>query len=190
MGAAEGTTPAGHELLLQLTGRVPDELLWRMRNWLAGGDSNALSATLPRTLLRHRIGITDGERALLAEVVVPGSPSRRLVDAVLPGTPPPPPSFEPGVADLAAWSAMSVVSSAGGGELLVATRDDGARVLLVRDVDRPVELTATLQRLLRVHGEHVPRVEVWIGGEPPTFYHRAACDAAVSLWSRSPVPTG
>ncbi|MEU6700186.1 hypothetical protein [Pseudonocardia sp. NPDC046786] len=190
MGTAERTPTAGHELLLQLAGRVPDELLWRMRNWLAGGDSNALSATLPRTLLRHRIGITDDERALLAEVVVPGSPSRRLVDAVLPGSAAPPPAFGPGAADLAAWSAMSVVSSADGGELLIAARDDGARLLLVRGAERPVELTATLQRLLRVHGEHVPRVEVWVDDDPPTAYHRAACAAAVSLWSRSPVPTG
>ncbi|MEV1293887.1 hypothetical protein [Pseudonocardia sp. NPDC049635] len=190
MGAAEGTAQAGHELLLQLAGRVPDELLWRMRNWLAAGDSDALSATLPRTLLRHRIGITDSERALLAQVVVPGSPSRRLVDAVLAGAPPPPPSFGPGEANLSAWSAVSVVSSVGAGELLVAARDDAARVLLVRAADRPVELTAVLQRLLRVHGEHVPQVEVWVGDDPPTPYHAAACAAAASLWSRSPAPTG
>jgi hypothetical protein len=95
--------PAGHELLLRLAGRFPDELLWRLRDWLAAGDTAALGAVLPRTLLRHRIGLTGHERTLLAEVVGPDAPSRRLVEAVLPGTPPAPPAFTAGEPDLAAW---------------------------------------------------------------------------------------
>lgn len=181
--------PAGHELLLRLAGRVPDELLWRLRGWVAGGDRSAAGAVLTRTLLRHRVGLTDDEHGLLAELVEPGSPSRRLVDAVLPGSPPAPPRFGPAEPDLASWSAASVVRDEAG-ELLVAVRDDGARVLLVRGADRPHLLTASLQRLLRVHGERIPRVEVWAGDDPPAPYQEAACAAAASLWRREPVPTG
>ncbi|MBC3194686.1 hypothetical protein H7X46_26910 [Pseudonocardia sp. C8] len=183
------SAPAGHELLLRLAGRVPDELLWRLRDWVAGGDRSAAGTVLPRTLLRHGIGLTDDERALLAELVEPGSPSRRLVDAVQAGSVPAPPTFGPVEPDLAAWSAASVVQGEAR-ELLAAARDDGARVLLVRGADRPHLLTAALQRLLRVHGERVPRVEVWAGADAPTPYHEAACAAAVSLWNRTPVPTG
>ncbi|MEQ3552156.1 hypothetical protein WIS52_16915 [Pseudonocardia nematodicida] len=187
-------TESGHELLLRLAGRCPDELLWRLRDWLAAGSTEALAAVLPRTLLRHRIGLTGEERALLGEVVGPDSPSRRLVDAVLPGSPGPAPEFTAAEPDLAAWAASSVVAgTAEARELLVATRSDGARVLLVRGPDRTAELvslTATLQRLLRVHGEHVPRVEVWAAAGTPGPYQEAARTAATPLWSRSPVPTG
>ncbi|MBP2365027.1 hypothetical protein [Pseudonocardia parietis] len=182
---ALAVAPAGYELLLRLAGRIPDELLWRLRGWVAGADRSAAGAVLARALLRHRIPLTDDERGLLTELVEPGSPSRRLVDTVLPGSPPAPPSFGPGEPDLAVWSAGSVVHDEAR-ELLVAVRDDGARVLLVRGAERPHLLTAGLQRLLRVHGERIPRVEVWAGDEPPTPYHQAACAAAESLWSRSP----
>lgn len=73
--------------------------------------------------------------------------------------------------------------------LLLAVRDDGARVLLVRDAQRPHLLAAAVARLLRVHGDRVPRVEA-LTGDAPTEYHEAACTAAASLWSREPVPTG
>lgn len=185
---APAVAPAGHELLLRLAGRLPDELLWRLRGWVAGGDRAAAGAVLSRTLLRQQIGLTDEERGLLSELVEPESPTRRLVDAVRAGSPPDPPSFGPGEPDLAAWSAASVVAGEAGA-LSLAVRDDGARVLLVRGADRPHALTGSLQRLLRVHGERVPRVEVWAGEEPPTPYHEAACAAAVPLWTRVPVST-
>ncbi|OLL74844.1 hypothetical protein Ae168Ps1_3242 [Pseudonocardia sp. Ae168_Ps1] len=181
--------PAAHELLLRLAGRVPDELLWRLRDWVAAGDDEAIGAVLPRTLLRHRIGLTDDERELLSAVVPSGSASHRLVGAVLAGAEPVPPSFGPGEPDLAAWSALSVLRD-DARELLLAVRGDGARVVLVRGAERPHLLTAGLQRLLRVHGERVPKVEVWAGDRSPSPYHEAACAAAASLWNRPPVPTG
>ncbi|ANY06896.1 hypothetical protein [Pseudonocardia sp. HH130630-07] len=188
MGSQTGT-PAAHDLLLRLAGRLPDELLWRLRDWVAGGADESVGALLPRALLRHRTGVTDEERALLAEVVPAGSASRRLVGAVPSCEVPAPPSFGPGEPDLAAWSATSVVRDEAD-ELRVAVRDDGARVLLVRAHDRPHLLTAALQRLLRVHGEHVPRVEIWTGDRAPGPYHEAAYESAAPLWSRPPVPTG
>ncbi|MCO7197370.1 hypothetical protein, partial [Pseudonocardia sp. McavD-2-B] len=102
--------------------------------------------------------------------------------------PPAPPAFTAGEPDLAAWSALSVVRDEASAVLL-AVRDDGARVLLVRDAQRPHLLAAAVARLLRVHGDRVPRVEA-LTGDAPTEYHEAACTAAASLWSREPVPTG
>ena len=68
-----------HELLLRLAGRLPDELLWRLRDWLAAQSTAALGATLPRELLRHRIGLTEQECELLASAVGEWGASRRLV---------------------------------------------------------------------------------------------------------------
>jgi hypothetical protein len=58
----DGTDAACHELLLRLAGRLPDDPLWRLRDWLSADVDQgraAVGATLPRTLLRHRIGLTD-----------------------------------------------------------------------------------------------------------------------------------
>jgi hypothetical protein len=77
---------ACHDLLVRLAGRVPDRLLWRLRDWLAAGAHTSLASTLPRSLLRHRIGLTDSERDLLeASLLYWGAP-RRSLDAVLPVT--------------------------------------------------------------------------------------------------------
>ena len=73
---------AGHELLVRLAGRVPDRLLWRLREWLASGAHSAVAALLPRALLRNRVGLTDEERDLL-ETAVAGHAPRKLLDAVL-----------------------------------------------------------------------------------------------------------
>lgn len=190
------STTAGHELFLRLAGRFPDGLLWRLRDWSAmpgAGSSDAVGAVLPRALLRHRIGLTPDERALLATVVGQDSPSRRLVDAVLPSSGAPEHAFGPAEPDLACWSVRPVVAGRQDtAELLVATRADGARVLLVRGTEPPgvsadpVGLTALLQRLLRVHGDRTPRVEVLPEGVDVPAYHRAALAAATPVWSADP----
>ena len=81
---ARSTDQVCHELLLGLAGRLPDELLWRLRDWLAAQSRAALAATLPRELLRHRIGLTETECELLATAAGEWGASRRLLDAVLP----------------------------------------------------------------------------------------------------------
>jgi hypothetical protein len=181
---------ACHELLVRLAGRLPDELHWRLRDWLADGGQAALSATLPRELLRHRVGLTDDERELLAAAVEQWGASRRLLDAVLPAHA----SDEPAVAfapdpdglDLAALSILAVVRGHPGCvELRQAWRSGGRgrpRVVLVLGGERPWVLTGTLQRVLRAHGDRTPCVEVLPPhGEPPA-YHRAAIIGSAPLW--------
>jgi len=52
----ERADAACHDLLVRLAGRLPDRLLWRLREWLATGGHAAVAALLPRALLRHRVG--------------------------------------------------------------------------------------------------------------------------------------
>ena len=92
---------ACHDLLVRLAGRLPDRLLWRLREWLATGAHTAVAATLPRALLRHRVGLTDAERDLLEAAVAGHGASRRVLDAVLTVSVPDEPgaAFRPGPED-------------------------------------------------------------------------------------------
>ncbi|OLT19939.1 hypothetical protein BJF78_10295 [Pseudonocardia sp. CNS-139] len=184
---------ACHELLLRMAGRLPDELLWRMRDWLADGGRDALAATLPRELLRHRVGLTDHERDLLETAVVEWGAAHQLLDAVLPALDPDEVTVtfraDPGAADLdtAALSVLAVVRGHPGCVELRqgSRRSAGApeqRVVLVLGAERPWALTGTLQRVLRAHGDRTPCVEVLPPhGEPPA-YHRAAIIGSAPLW--------
>jgi hypothetical protein len=183
---------AAHDLLVRLAGRLPDELVWRLRDWLAAGAHSALAAALPRELLRHRIGLDDDERELLVASAGQWGASPRLLDAVLPlhtadGAPT---AFraDPDI-DPAALSVLAVVRGhAGCIELRQARRSEGRReqrVILVHGAERPWELAGTLQRVLRAHGDRTPCVEVLPPhGEPPA-YHQAAIIGSAPLW-RSP----
>jgi hypothetical protein len=185
---------ACHELLIALAGRLPDEVLWRVRDWLAAAGHAAVCAVLPRELLRHRIGLTDGERVLLLESVGAWGASPRLLDAVLPAHGPAPTATfgpDPDDADLAALTVLAVVRSHPGcTQLRLARRGDGRRIVLVLGAERPWVLTGVLQRVLRAHGERVPRVEVLPADVPPPAYHRAAVAASVPVWSRELVGVG
>jgi hypothetical protein len=175
---------AAHELLVQLAGRLPDDVIWRLRDWLAAGAAGPVGALLPRALLRNRIGVTEHERTLLA-ATAGGS---RLVDAVLPlssvDVPVPPFTAGPELSDLAVLGAMAVVAGHRGSEELRDSRRGSQRVLLVLGADRPWELTGTLQRLLRVHGDRTPCVEVLPAGLEPPAYHQAAIVGSRPVWTR------
>ncbi|WP_433801194.1 hypothetical protein [Actinomycetospora sp. CA-084318] len=179
---------ACHDLLVALAGRVPDHALWRLRDWLAAGADTALRTAVPRTLLRHRAGVTDVERELLRDAVSAWRGSSRLVDAVLHAevAPEPAPVFaEPGAApwDAADLVLRAVVPAAGDvGEVRRAWRADGARVVLVSAAGDLAALTGIVQRALRAHGDAAPCVEVIGAGTPTTGYHRAALAASDVLW--------
>ena len=193
---------AAHDLLVRLAGRLPDRMLWRLRDWLGSGAHTVVAATLPRTLLRHRVGLTDAERDLLELAVAGRGAPRRVLDAILTLTvaDEPEPPFGP-AAEIDA-AALSVLAVARGddacAELRLALRTDGRqprRVVLVGTTGgRPWVLAGTLGRLLRAHGDPEPCVEV-LTGDTPTAYHRAALAASTLLWQRTPaqaeaVPTG
>jgi hypothetical protein len=211
-----GTTreAAGHDLLLRLAGRLPDRLLWRLREWLSTGALDVVAAMLPRALLRHRVGLTDAERDLL-ETALAGPGSRRVLDALaaLPAPDGHAPPFRPGAPDpdTAALSLLAVARGDGGCvELRQALRADGRsaqRVVLVRaDGDRPWALAGTFGRLLRAHGDAAPCVEVLPADDPAADhpaadgpgaasgdvsaadgpYHRAAATGSTLLWRRPP----
>ena len=184
---------ACHELLVRLAGRLPDDLLWRLRDWLATGGRAALAATVPRELLRHRVGLADEERELLETSAGEWGASRHLLDAVLPTDPTDEPAadFRGGPTDAAALSILAVVRAHPGCvELYQAWRAEGRReqrVVVVVGGERPWTLAGTLQRILRAHGDRTPSVEVLPShGEPPA-YHRRVIIEATRLW-RAPVP--
>jgi hypothetical protein len=191
-------TPASdvacHELLVRLAGRLPDRLLWRLREWLATDAQSAVAALLPRALLRHRVGLTDDERDLL-EAAVAGHASRKLLDAVLTVTTPDEPdvAFRPAPAvDNTALCLLAVARGESGCTELRQTLRGGGRhaqrVVLVRaEGPRPWALAGTLARLLRAHGDSAPCVEVLPAGEPPA-YHRAALAGSTLLWRRPEAP--
>lgn len=201
--AERQTTLACHELLLRLAGRLPDEWLWRYRDWLAGDAAEVLALSLPGVLLRERIALTDTEHRLLAEALLPLGADPAVVDAILPGE-------ASGVGDYT-FTTETLADGKGDSEVLVlgATlrgrlgigevrsswrRGPGSaaakRVLLVTATADFVELTGEVQRILRALGEPEPRVEVLPPDTEPTTYHRAALAESVLVCAGSEELTG
>ena len=192
---------ACHELLARLAGRLPDRLLWRLREWLAADARAAVAALLPRALLRNRVGLTDEERDLLEAAVGEHAPPK-LLDAVLTVTVPDEPDvvFHPAPdPDVAALSLVAVArGDAGCVELRQVSRGTGRhaqRVVLVRsEGPEPWLLGATLARLLRAHGDPAPCVELLPGGSRKDdncpAYHRAALAGSTLLWRRPEALSG
>jgi hypothetical protein len=201
-GAGAATASLGdaeracHDVLLAMAGRLPDRLLWRLRDWLSCGAYVALRTALPRALLRHRVGITEDERARLRAAVLAWGGPARLVDAVLHVETPP----EPGASFLGAggpgWDDTDLVLRAlapvTGGVTAVrrAWRSSSGApvrvVLVAAERGGEAALTRALQRALRARGEADPCVEVIGTSASPTPYQRAALAAAEVLWRAEP----
>jgi hypothetical protein len=205
LGGATGLAEqerACHDLLVRLAGRLPDRLTWRLRDWLGAGAHATLARTLPKSLLRHRIGLTDAERDLMEASLPHWGAAQRSLDAVLPIADLPESRFTfqadldpsqlctdlPGsgwrdAVDLALAAVMR--SHPGAKELRRSWRMDHPRprrVVLAHVTEDLPALTGTLQRVLRAHGDLTPCVEVV---SPPLAlppYHRAALRDSTSLW--------
>ncbi|RCW40240.1 hypothetical protein DFQ14_112121 [Halopolyspora algeriensis] len=186
-----------HELLLRLAGRLPDEQLWRYRDWLAGDAAEVVARSLPRDLVRERIMLTDADHRLLSDAVLPLGADPAVVDAVLPGD-------EPRWDDCT-FAAESPAGGTGDSEVLVLgatlrgrqgihevrsawrSRAGGAvaagleRVVVVTASADFAELAGEIQRILRALGEQEPRVEVLTPEMEPTVYHRAALAESVPI---------
>ncbi|GAA4876007.1 hypothetical protein GCM10023203_27810 [Actinomycetospora straminea] len=192
-------------MLLAMAGRLPDRLLWRLRDWLSCGAHVALRTALPRALLRHRVGVTEDERARLRAAVLAWGGPARLVDAVLhvdavgePGAPFLDPGAGPGWDDTdLVLRALAPVTEGVTAIRRAWRAGSGApvRVVLVAadgGADRPT-LAGAVQRALRARGEADPCVEVLGPSAGPSPYHRAALAASEVLWrsaeGRVPSPT-
>ncbi|GAA5105491.1 hypothetical protein [Haloechinothrix salitolerans] len=180
---------ACHELLLLLAGRLPDIALWRFRDWLGEGQLSVLARTLPKSLLRHGIGLDQREHGLLAACLVPHGADVHQVSATLriDGATRPRYTFTESPSERAnvADSVSALLDAALRGRPDVGDvratwrRAEGhergeKRVLLVTAVAGWPRLTGELQRVLRVLGDDEPSIEVL----PPNFdmpeYHREA----------------
>ena len=194
---------ACHDLLVRLAGRVPDRLLWRMRDWLASGAHAYLARTLPKSMLRHRVGLTDLERSLLEASLPFWGARQRSLDAILPSAEPVEPGFTfeaelrpdrpcADMSGLGGWRdavdlALTAVlrDAPSATELRRGWRMDHPRprrIVLARATDNLPALTAAVQRVLRAHGDLTPCVEIVSPKLALPPYHRAALRASVSLW--------
>lgn len=184
-----------HELLLRLAGRLPDRHLWRYRDWLTGGAADVLARSLPSTLVRERVALSDADHQRLSEALLPLGAAPATVQAVLPQTDPHSQSHT--------FSTESPTDGRGDSEILVlgATlrgrqgirevrstwrRTAGSRpkrILLVTASADVIELTGEIQRILRALGDHEPCVEVLPPDVNPPAYHRAALAESVLVCS-------
>ena len=192
---------ACHELLLRLAGRLPDQLLWRYRDWLGEGAMTTLARTLPRTLLKHNLDLDQPEYRLLVAGLVPHGADWHQVSSTLGvddvtenrytfsgGAP----DWVNSVDSVSALVHATLRGRPDVGEVRQSWRHgDGSpkRVLLITATAGLPRLTGELQRVLRVLGDEEPSVEVM----PPRFdlpaYHRAAL-ASSELICTGAVDTG
>ncbi|PRY46173.1 hypothetical protein [Umezawaea tangerina] len=183
---------ACHELLLRLAGRLPDDLLWRFRDWAATDGVVVLARALPRALLHDRIGLTDLEHGLLADAVLSNGADRAMLSSVegVDELPESDYTFTAESPDRVSMgdSATAVLGATlrgrqGVGEVRSSWRQGGAdpvarRIMLIAATTGHARLTGEVQRVLRALGEHDPCVEVVpLGMELPP-YHRAALAAS------------
>ncbi|HEY4005190.1 MAG TPA: hypothetical protein VGM60_08415 [Pseudonocardia sp.] len=197
---------ACHDLLIRLAGRLPERLLWRLRDWLAAGGHVALARGVPKNLLRHRIGLTEAERSLMEACLPEWGAAQRQLDAVLPAVEQTETTAAfraelasgdrcadlPGVAgwrdSIDLMLAAVVRGHPGAKELRRSWRMDRPRpqrVVLAHVTEDLPALTGTLQRMLRAHGDLTPCVEVVSPPLALPAYHRMALRDSVSLWRSS-----
>jgi hypothetical protein len=196
---------ASHELLLRLAGRLPDQLLWRFRDWLGEGAMSTLARTLPRSLLKHRIDLDQSEYRLLVAGLIPHGADWHQVSSTLgvddatetrytftQGAP----KWVNSVDSVSVLLHATLRGRPDVGEVRQSWRHGGAageggtkRVLIVTALSGQPRLTGELQRVLRVLGDEEPSVEVL----PPRFdlpdYHRSAV-ASSELLCVGAVDTG
>lgn len=179
-----------HELLLRLAGRLPDEILWRYRDWAASDAYAVLARSLPRTLLHDRIALTDHELGLLHDGLVPYGADPGAISCVkgvdelahtdytfTPESPDRVPMGDSATVVLGA----TLRGRHGVGEVRSCWRvgqGEARRVILVSATTGHARLTGELQRVLRALGEHDPCVEVMASGMDLPPYHRAALTAS------------
>lgn len=192
---------ACHELLLRLAGRMPDQLLWRYRDWLGEGAMTTLARILPRTLLKHNLDLDQPEYRLLVAGLVPHGADWHQVSSTLGvdevtdnrytfsgGAP----DWVNSVDSVSALVHATLRGRPDVGEVRQSWRQgEGSptRVLLITATAGLPRLTGELQRVLRVLGDEEPSVEVMPQRFDLPTYHRAAL-ASSELICTGAVDTG
>lgn len=196
---------ACHGMLLRLAGRLPDDLVWQAREWLAEGAYGELARAVTFVTIAQRVPLAEIDTMYLAELLESaGEDSAVMAEAeVTRGDPMPYYEFEASspdrdaaVADRAAVKAVERAPGVRGlwgtwrlppGE---AAWPPPRRIFVVEtDADAdPVARTHDLQRRLAAAGEVHPQVEVVLTGETPPAYQRAAQTMGELLWAGADGP--
>jgi hypothetical protein len=190
------TVASCHELLLRLAGRMPDRQLWRFRDWLAAGALDALARTLPLTMLRDRLAITDQESVLVKTALLDAGADLGLLNALAwvdeigdvgyTFTPESPEWMNMGDSVAVVLGAVlggrpEVLDVRGSWRRPRSGQGPATRVVLVTATADHARLTGELQRVLRALGSYEPSVEVLPDGGELTPYHQAALAASEPL---------
>jgi hypothetical protein len=196
---------ACHGMLLRLAGRVPDDLTWQAREWLAEGRYVELARAVTFVTVSQRVPLAERDTVYLAELLeAAGDDSAVIGEAeVTNGDPMPYYEFEPtlpgGRAAAADRAATDAVERLPGVRGLWATwrlpPGQGAwplpRRVFVAETDADADLAACtreLHRALAPAGEVYPQVEVVATGEPLPAYQMAARTAGELLWAAADGP--
>jgi hypothetical protein len=181
---------ACHELLLCLAGRLPDQLLWRFRDWLGEDALTVIAQILPGVLLKHGIDLGPKEHELLVSSLMSHGADPQLVSSLLGASAPLTQKYEFSSSSPDRINSSDLVSGLvnatmrgrpGVGQVRQTWRwasmgDEVKRVLLVIAIDGLPRLAGELQRVLRVLGEYEPSIEV-ISPECDLLpYHLAALE--------------
>ncbi|NRQ40511.1 hypothetical protein HII36_53165 [Nonomuraea sp. NN258] len=180
-----------HRLLLRLAGRFPDDLVFRTRTMLAGGDLTYLPDIVTAAAAELGVTLTAPELDLLREVPVAlgvgGEPTGAGQVTVSADTPPTGHFFrrddETDLSDDLVTDALTEYAGVAG--VWRAWRSDPDRRVYLAEVAPGVpawELTAVAQTELVQMDDDAPQVEVFWTGDDLTPYHRAALDHATPLY--------
>jgi len=186
-----------HELLLRLSGQVPDEAMTIARGQLARGNLTQFTRAVTAGVLEHNVVLDDEDLATLTRVGFDAT-----VLSAVDGELEPPGEYgftashhDPLEDEGPEQVAVELVAAMDGVRGLWRTwrvrRNDESRLrarrVFVVEVDRdPLAVTGALQRELFDAGEPHPQVEAYVTGADLPPYQRLARANGQLLWARTP----
>jgi hypothetical protein len=206
IGTDEARRSACHGMLLRLAGRIPDDLLWRAREWLAEGAYGDLAQALTFVTVAQGVPLQELDTMYLAELLTAAGEDASLTAEaeITDGDPMPYYEFQPDLPgldedDTLDRAAVAVIETASGVRGLWRSwrvPPAGApwpppRPIFVVEVGAdadPVALTRELQHRLTAEGEAHPQVEVLTTGEMPPTYQQSARAFGELLWAAETGP--
>ncbi|MGP3925686.1 hypothetical protein [Streptomyces sp. 8N616] len=201
-----------HELILRLSGHVPDELVCQVRAWLAEGRVDTVARTVLFGVLQHRVLLTELEAEHLSDLLtalgIDSSPLDGLDVADF--EPSPPFAFGPEGPEDADGREGAEANSAGEAAVTAARAETGAiglwrawryphdgapwpppRPVYLFEVRSRTDLPGTARRMqdaLAAAGEPHPQVEVYPTGTELPLYQRMVRGYGSLVWASAPEP--